>query len=108
MLLRPATHTSDCDARAMYVQMIGFMEATEGDAIINGLNIKTSMNEIYTCMVRSQRENPESLPSEMRTTSLCDDVCKAQEQRTSKRGFLYDCTTLNALMHECNIEQPQE
>lgn len=34
------------------MQMIGFMEATQGEAIINGRNIKTDMNEIYTFMVR--------------------------------------------------------
>ena len=32
--------------------MIGFMEATEGEALINGRNIKTDMNEIYTFMAR--------------------------------------------------------
>lgn len=36
----------------VWVQMIGFMEATQGEAIINGRNIKTDMNEIYTFMVR--------------------------------------------------------
>ena len=30
--------------------MIGFLEATQGEAIINGRNIKTDMNEIYTFM----------------------------------------------------------
>ena len=36
------------------LQMIGFLEATEGQAIINGRNIETDMNEIYTFMVRHQ------------------------------------------------------
>ena len=34
------------------VQMIGFMEATAGEILINGCNIKTHMDEIYTYMVR--------------------------------------------------------
>jgi hypothetical protein len=38
--------------------MIGFMEATEGDAIINGRNIKTDMNEIYSFMVCSAAHAP--------------------------------------------------
>ena len=33
--------------------MIGFMEASDGDAIINGRNIKTDMNKIYTFMARA-------------------------------------------------------
>ena len=37
--------------------MIGFMEATQGEAIINGRNIKTDMNEIYTFMVRPLHDN---------------------------------------------------
>ena len=35
--------------------MIGFLEATEGEAVINGRNMKTDMNEIYTFMVRASR-----------------------------------------------------
>ena len=35
--------------------MIGFMEAAAGEIIINGRNIKTDMNEIYTFMVCPSR-----------------------------------------------------
>ena len=34
------------------VQMIDFMEATAGKTLINGRNIKTHMDEIYSFMVR--------------------------------------------------------
>jgi hypothetical protein len=105
-LRRPATYGSDRDTRAMCVQMIGFMEATEGDAIINGLNIKTSMNDIYTCMVRSQRESPEKMPCGMLLTGLYGDICKAREQRTCNEVFCAIAPRLNALMHEATSNNP--
>lgn len=50
--------------------MIGFMEASEGDAIINGRNIKTDMNDIYTFMARPPRTST-SLPLDFELLSAC-------------------------------------
>jgi hypothetical protein len=42
--------------------MTGFMEATEGDAIIKGCNIKTDMNKIYNFMVGPSSSTPACEP----------------------------------------------
>jgi hypothetical protein len=55
----PPVHSKEtAGLRANGVQMIGFLAATEGDAIINGRNIKTDMNDIYTFMVRPIAHTP--------------------------------------------------